>query len=420
MPSFSYAGLSKRLAYLQAALKYLAIATLAWSLPVQLSMACSCIEQDDVTPSLQFLSKEYLPVNAKGVLYLRKVSRADIGYDDFIGYRDETERRVFTHILKRSPTLFSMPVITVRDESSKELLKHRVKRLDLALNKKPDVERYFLFKDPSLEQCMAIVSDEKTSKHCEPYQLFANNQISIEQMLSQKILQEVSAEINAAYGLFRIEPEAKFIRDHRYEFTAKFNSHSGSVSETIFTTTIHPAFNRSELAKIKLNIEGIPKEIKVWDDCSARSPGLIQALRYELPESLKPYQNHLLYLTQRRTVPETSLLALSSANQAANSTSAFYFIPDYKPPCSAKLEFGDEGHGKAQQEIYTAPLNYGESRSIEVRGYVGLLELDEKLTLTPITSVKFEKTWYHYLLDKYREYREKKQQDHKSQKQPAQ
>lgn len=401
MPSFSYAGLSKRLAYLQAALKYLAIATLAWSLPVQLSMACSCAVSNSA--SSNFISQNKLPANAKGVLYEYLLHSKNIFYVD---YWKAKLRPVF---LKNNPETFALPQFKLSDADTKQVLKHRIQRIQIhtapivkAKSAREEFQyQYLIVSDKNLEACLVYDDTSYHAKRCEIFRAYDESKVTLDELLTKKIVLDVTDRIHDLYGLYRIEPEAGFESGHRYKFERKLApNYQTDFDYNNLTIKIAAPINLNALNEIRIIADGLANYDKgSFSDCERRPAGVIQNLRYQLPASLEAYKNSLFYLTHTRKTPYFEGLKAYFRGTTVDPHAGYQTIPGHYEACPIELAFSDEGHGIAKHQLKDSDIDYGESQVYDVRGYIGFLEIDEQLRLTPVSKFKLELPWAQYFID---------------------
>ena len=188
-------------------------------------------------------------------------------------------------------------------------------------------------------------------------------------------------EISAATGLVRVGPVGGFKVGVRYkiEYTGTTNSwtYPAQVEHTIDAASLQTGD-----AKYGLALDGLAQRrllnFPASGACSSLEPATVQNFHYVVPDSHKPYQEALLYFSESRAEPPD-----------VAKRGRFKDL-HYRSSLCERHHFGEAALGQGA-ELIAAACGPGAGRA-SIRGWVGMLEVEDRLRPTELVQVDFDNT----------------------------
>lgn len=358
------------------------------SLP-QIALACSCVPE--FNENLKFVSANYLPADAKGVLLMRKTP--------------EDYRQVYiahqTIIVASRPPVLSEQSAFILDKTSNRTIPAKIHNIELPqIWPQKTGLRYLMFKEALPLMCFKNW-ERVIESVCNPLKELNNAPEEIAKRIEQGLLIDISSTMSKSFGLFRIEPIGGFTENHQYVFSLQpeirkfykgdkldeeeFGKLSAELAANLRDQEREYSFGVSKSLAVKIGpAVGMPKsadfQIKKLGQVQARTISLpsgggscgeqanlpVQDLAFVIPDSYQAYANSLQYFWQRQS-----------------NKLPFHFFQYRSGNCSQS--------GFNQSELPRGKeMLYKENNSYRVRGYAGFLELDDQLHLTPEIEVTLQ------------------------------
>ncbi len=120
--------------------------------------------------------------------------------------------------------------------------------------------------------------------------------------------------------------------------------------------------------------------------CTQLYPQIVQDLRYSIPQAYAPYNYAMLYFTYQQSGD-------SEANPS-DPKSKLFTPHAYTPSLCSLVPYGGSNRGLGRELVFTgcqAKDSDLAAMTTQVKGFVGLLEMDDQLHETPIVTVDFAK-----------------------------
>lgn len=341
-------------------LRRLAAATLlAWMFHAP-ALACSCERPQSDASGFLHLSKQAsieLPANALGVLYFKKLE-----------LKTRTTDKNGNEVLTEAPPKLMAREFIIRDLTVNRVLKTKLTRLDLDLQLGDPSPSYFLIRKGAMTDEPARVDDVR--------------------LLADKHgLRDISAAVRDAAGLFRVAPAGGFIAGHTYSITTEREGTAAGVDRA--EVVVGPRLVSSEGDKFALLAQGsATRELLTLAGgagCSMKRAAIVQQLRYAIPAQREPYR-HLLATFTRQQFFGADLTRFRAQPKA-------FVESDYRSEmCAPAPAFGASEAGPGKDLVYAGcPKMGGAPDRRQVRGYAGMLELEDTLHETAIVDVAFDK-----------------------------
>jgi hypothetical protein len=321
------------------------------------ALACKCRAPKGDGGSFLHLNKESritLPENALGVLYLKQ-------QDHKIRTQDARGNQVLTEI----PPKLKAKDFVIRDQTTGRVLKTKLTRIDVDVQLGDASRSYFLLRKG------AIAPEEPA---------LTDNAI----LLAEKHgLRDISAAVRDAAGLFRIAPAGGFIAGHSYAITAAIDDDDEAMDKA--EVLIGPRLALSENDKFTLTPQGAPArellDLAQDASCTIKRAAIVQQLRYAIPPQREPYRHLLATFTQQQF--------FGADLKRFRAPPKTFIDSDYRAhQCSEAPAFGASEAGAGKDLVY-ASCDKGEPERRQVRGFAGMLELEDTLHETPVLELRF-------------------------------
>lgn len=194
-------------------------------------------------------------------------------------------------------------------------------------------------------------------------------------LLASGQLVDISTALRSAERLVRIGPVGGFKSGVRYTISylrkLRFGGPAAPVSFTIDSAPLDTA-----ALHFALTAEGQPERkllpMRTTDgSCGINAAATAQVVRYVVPDALAPYRDGIAYFSESAT--------------AAGGTQAAYADLDYSPSLCSQRAFGTTTLGDGREQLYGRCNVHG--KGLTVRGWAGLLEVEDRLQPTPAISI---------------------------------
>lgn len=347
-----------------------------WFGVAPLIQACSCIFSGNKSI---FISGDHLPANARGVLFMSNEA-ADL-YLESAG--DHIE------LLRAVPPPLTADAFSITEDGSHKSLKVVVQRLhamDQIDSQQPT--RYFRLVDPLYRTCMKERYDGKSEVRCADGKHYVEYGAPVDQLVASGKIQDVSADYDKSDGLFRVGPAGGFEAGKTYVIRFKSKSaeqRAARMGPEQITVTIGPSFAISDQDHFTISLRGQPRrqmlELATGGSCSLDYPMIVQNLGYNIPAAYAPYREALRYFT----VEQRPSVAGNAASHEGGYTTA-----QYRSSVCSQIGFGGSELGAGLELSATSCTDYRQSSPLtRVKGYVGFLEVEDKLHETPVEAIDF-------------------------------
>ena len=358
----------------------MAIGTLGISLE---SFACSCA----FVENSPFIHDGHLPSNARGVLF-----RAGLNVNARIGNVDDD-----IEIVKGIPKPLDENSFSITEDESHAVMKVEVKRLhavDQIDGSWP--MHYYRFLSARLEKCYENRYSNHRPSGCNMYD-FGNLKVeSIEKHVATGKMQDVTTKFESALGLFRIGPRSGFEAGKTYtiKYVTKdvYGPHGTEVNLGFpmpqLTVSIDGPMVLSKQDSFILVPESRPtkQQLRVeWGggSCSNVSPSLVQNLRYQIPNSYRPYIQSMMFFTHKKVSESDGVWFHEKIGE--------FSISFYRSSVCSQFRYGQSELGAGKELIYSPCDTHKKTGAArQVRGYVGFLELEDNLHETPVIEINFD------------------------------
>lgn len=182
---------------------------------------------------------------------------------------------------------------------------------------------------------------------------------------------DASAGVRQAAGVFRVGPEGGFVAGRGYRI--RYQPKGGVAIET--DVKLGPALKPAASGKFALRADGLPVRRMLsrpsgGGSCSEDAPAMVQMLRIALPAAYEPYRAAMSFFVQQ-------------------DSGKGYATTQYVPNICVQVPFGGSSSG-ALTELASAECG-GAPKPRRAKGFVGLLELDDKLVETAPVEIPFDK-----------------------------
>jgi hypothetical protein len=338
-------------------LRRLAAALLLACLVQAPAQACSCI----VEPGNNFLhltkdSRIALPENALGVLYYKEAN-----------LQSRTRDKHGNVVLNEAPPKLRAKDFVIRDLTTGRVLKTKLTRLDVDAQLGDPAPSYFLIRKGAMTDEPAVVDDVRI-------------------LADKHGLRDISAAVRDAGGLFRVAPAGGFVAGHNYSISADRDD-SGTLTDKA-EVAVGPRLTMSETDKFSLLAQGAPTrellDLSESPGCTWKRAAVVQQLRYSMPAPREPYR-HLLVSFTRQQFFGADLARFRAPSKA-------FVESDYRSGTCVQPALGASEIGPGKDLVYASCPKIGASADRrQVRGYAGMLELEDKLHETGILEIPFDK-----------------------------
>ena len=360
--------------------RLLAISLCGWLCAMSESHACSC---EFIDTSTGFIHGGHLPSNARGVLFLANET----------GGRPIGERGA---VVAAIPKALGPESFSITEDGQKKSLKVVVQRLNVERQIDPayQPQRYYRFLDPMLAACDAALSRGRSPAKCRSVAVDLEDlEKSIQSLAARGKMQDVTSAVETATGLFRIGPEGGFEAGKTYtiEYVVKKGtnrrfSYSNQLYPSAVSVVIDGPLALSQNDSFNLELQGAPRRqllsLAADENCSMEYPAIVQNLSYSLPKAYEAYRESMVFFTEQRS---------PVANREAGSQGLPNFTRTvYDSSVCRQITYGSSELGAGKELVYAACDTQEKSTPVtQVKGLVGLLEVDDQLHETPITEVNF-------------------------------
>jgi hypothetical protein len=324
------------------------------------AQACSCERAQADTSGFLHLDKEAsieLPANALGVLYFKKQE-----------LKTRTTDKNGNEVLTEAPPKLMAREFIIRDLTVNRTLKAKLTRLDIDMQLGDPSPSYFLIRKGAMADEPAHVDDVRI-------------------LADKHGLRDISAAVRDAAGLFRVAPVGGFIAGHTYSMTTERDGAVAGLDRA--EVVIGPRLVNSEPDKFALLTNGsATRELLTLAgsaSCSMKRAAIVQQLRYTIPAQREPYRHLLATFTRQQ---------FFGADLTRFRAPAKVFVEnDYRSEmCAAAPAFGASESGPGKDLVYAScPKMGGAPDRRQVRGYAGMLELEDTLHETAIVDIAFDK-----------------------------
>ena len=325
-------------------MRILLVISLTWIAWPLSTSACSCSELPahyflNTVARNQAVASVEIPQNAKGILFFSDIYHQDLGSID----TDKLQ-------INRVPPAVTAAQFSIVEADTGRLLQPLVTRLN--------VDRQ-------------IGWGAAQRYYRKPYLGIFNS------------LQEVTADVMKAYGLFRVGPVGGFQSGHRYQFT--FRPHGSAKQSLQAEARVGPAITPPSASGYTLGLAGrlaarmisLPEQA----NCGENTAALVQDLVYTVPQSLAPYHNLVLFFTQQRRHSNGDGRTLVFENSRYTSYQC------------ARTPAGHSEVGALKDLSVERCNQYGqEFEDRLVKGYVGILEIEDTLHETATYTIPLKKS----------------------------
>ncbi len=320
--------------------------------------ACDCATARPTSSGFLHLTREgkiALPENALGVLFWKKPE-----------LKTHSRDKKGNQILLEVPPKLKAKDFTIRDVTANRNLKVMLKRLDPG-NQLGDTDpTYYLmrkgaFGDDTPREDMRILAEKYG-------------------------LRDISNAVDDSSGLFRIAPAGGFVAGHVYEFENVEEDEDMEDDTAEVAVGARVAIAETDKFALQPQGEATRKLLSVAtaSSCSARYAAIVQPVQYTMPAAREPYR-HLLTFFTRQQFFGADLVRTGAQPKAFL---AYQYRSDV---CSPAPTWGSSESGPDRDLIFTGcpKLGIAPDRRL-VRGYAGMLELEDTLHETPVLDVQFE------------------------------
>lgn len=185
-------------------------------------------------------------------------------------------------------------------------------------------------------------------------------------------------------GLFRVSPVGGFLEGKTY--TIRFSDgirHSSMYADSITFATEQP-LPITSAADFRLNIVGSPSgrllEFPAGGICSEERGVVAQDLLFSIPENYRPYSRYLLQFVDYR---------MRRGSSTPDESKFKSWI--YRPSMCSQIGFGKSQFGPAKDVFASSCVGQGPESTVDVRGFVGFLEMEDQLHATKVVEIDFSK-----------------------------
>ena len=352
--------------------------TLACLLLPGAALACSCMGDEQgkflhATPATSASPATIsLPANARGVLFLPET------HPDYV-LRDEGR-----YVIVRQPIALSTKNFLIREHGVERKLTPVVVRLRVEKQMGQQLRGYYLA-SPEMQQCTRQKNtsvpicrnlNAVKSDWSEPGQQRTGDKIK--RFAMQQGLRDISEEVDAAYGLYRIEAREGFKPGKLYDI--EYHTGTRRLKLALRMEVMPLRLDRTDQFAISpdgpLRREILPM---ARDDgsCGRRIKVANQPLRLALPASYEKHASLLLYFMQQK---------LQLADRL-HATATGEFTPfHYSPALCTSIAYGSSFHGEGR-ELAIGDCQPPAPR--QVKAFAGVLEVEDRLHETTLLPLSF-------------------------------
>lgn len=350
-----------------------------WLLSSGVAMACSCMQ--GITG--QFLHAApgasgkpavvTVPANARGILFFPNE------YPDFL-VRDQDG-----HVLVGPPVALSAKQFRIIERGTGRKLTPVAVRL--RVEKQMGVQPYIYYlaspemqqcaeeKNASMPMCRRVKAMERNWDKAEP----EGPSDEVKRFAVQQGLREVSEEIDASYGLYRIEAREGFKPGKLYDISYRSTEHLLRAVLRMGTTPLRI----NAPGQFSVRTDGAPRrenlQMAQGGTCHRTTKLASQPLQLAWPPAYNAYSSLVMYY-MRHTLHQ------EDRQQAAPPGRFFSF--QYWPSLCTEIAHGSSFHGNGR-ELAVGDCKAPAAR--EVKAYAGILEVEDRLHETAPLSVTFPK-----------------------------
>lgn len=310
--------------------------------------ACSCMFEEPPPGTFLHLNDAgviALPANARGVLFQRHAQL------------DVSHRIHLVTFVKSLPAALEADAFRMHDNTANKAVQAIFAPLDVEaqMGKR---RTYYLVRPGQIPEQ-------------EPY----GYEDDLHQVARKYRLRNVSAEVKAAHGLFRIRPAGGFISGHDYTLMPRKRTGRGVESALIKTAPPLPGADPVSLTRVG---PLVATRIATVDGamCSSKRAAMVQRIAYRLPAQRQPYHSMLMAFTLQQAVTGSRVTP--------------FYETSYRASDCTSSEIGVAEAGRGQELILgTCPASGEQPDGVRVRGFAGILELDDALQQTATIEVPF-------------------------------
>jgi hypothetical protein len=333
-------------------------ATLAVLLQSQAFAACNCPAPRPEASGFLHLNKDgkiALPENALGVLFWKKPT-----------LKTHSKDKKGNQILLEVPPKLKVRDFTIRDVTAGRNVKVMLKRIDPGQQLGEPDTTYFLMRKGAFADDAAAREDMR--------------------ILAEKYgLRDISQAVEESAGLFRVAPAGGFVAGHVYEFENV--EEDDDMDEDTAEVSVGARIAMAETDKFTLTLQGEATRkllpVATANSCSARYAAIVQPVQYTVPAAREPYRHLLSFFTRQQ---------FFGADLTRTGAQPRAFVPyQYRSNvCSEAPDFGASESGPDRDLIFTGCPKLGTAPDKRlVRGFAGMLELEDTLHDTPVLDVDF-------------------------------
>lgn len=313
------------------------------------AIACSCMftpPPPGVFLHLNQHGRIALPANARGVLFMKHVE---------LDVLHSTES---VTILKAMPPAMGPDFFAMRDITAQKAVKAHVVPVDVDAQM-GNTHTYYLARAGQM-----------------PHEDAYGDHDDLHKVASRHGLTDVSLKVKSAHGMLRVAPAGGFKAGHEYSLTPR--QLSSNVADTALIAVGPPVPAGSGIALTRVG----PPATQLIDVaggamCSEKRAAVVQRVAYVLPRERQQYHNMLMAFTFQQTVKRGAQEPFALGSYRSD-------------PCRPDV-IGVSESGRGQERILGRCPNPGEDYEGRlVRGYAGILELDEALQQSATLVMPFD------------------------------
>jgi len=312
-----------------------------------------------------------LPANARGILFLFD------DYPDALAFGDDG------YSIVSVPIPLSAKQFHIREHGSGRSLPARLVRLRVEKQMGKQREGYFLG-NAQMQQCskpanagLTVCRTLEALGHDLPGREQEAPDNKVKRFALEHGLRDISEEVDAAYGLYRVEARDGFkpgkiyqieYRDGKRRLKAELRMDRRSLAidgKAMFTVGTDGAATRENLLVAR------------GGSCDIRATLATQPLRLVLPPAYEPYRPQLLYFMQHQ---------LLQADRRIFTPVGRFASFQYLPALCVTIPYGSSFHGNGRE------LAIGDCQSPaprQIKAYAGMLEVEDSLHETAALGITF-------------------------------
>lgn len=328
---------------------------------------------------LRFISAKTLPANAKGVLFQRDVNPLET-------YLPLGEEWI---LLRHKPWSLSAKSFMMEDTKSKRRLELDIKKinLDFALGRK-NGQRFVQLTKEVPDDCFNNYKNSPVMA-CALIDSLIRFPESVNRLIEQGKLEDITQYVHQQYGLFRIEAKDGFKIKHRYRLSlqAELNNYQRAGKLDAVAISTLPAERQSQLISQDAEFQAAPASFEfeagpeIKPDTSQRywiqTRGPMNERKLDLPAAIACKRSTSVYAQDLELIVPSAYQAYSPALltfwQVKDSEGQFQYFFYLSNSCTRR-RLGDSELPRGQQIVHTRISN---PTSKVVRVVTGLLEFDD-------------------------------------------